>query len=88
MINVSINDDTLCTTAKQLGHHYNIEETIESALHVYIHYLQKKAPAQSMDNPAAANNKPRTFGQHRGLVEMSEDFDESLPDSFWLGDDV
>ena len=28
----------------------------------------------------------RVFG-HRGLATMSEDFDNPLPDSFWLGND-
>ena len=29
----------------------------------------------------------RTFGQARGRVHISEDFDEPLPDDFWLGRD-
>ena len=28
----------------------------------------------------------RIFGQYQGRISMSEDFDEPLPDSFWLGD--
>jgi hypothetical protein len=27
----------------------------------------------------------RKFGQFRGKIQMSEDFDEPLPDDFWLG---
>ncbi len=27
----------------------------------------------------------RSFGQARGRVHVSEDFDEPLPDEFWLG---
>lgn len=27
----------------------------------------------------------RVFGQHRGMAHMGEDFDEPLPDDFWLG---
>lgn len=30
-------------------------------------------------------NAPRAFGQHKGKARMSEDFNASLPDSFWLG---
>lgn len=30
---------------------------------------------------------PRTPGLHQGQIWMSEDFNEPLPDSFWLGDD-
>ncbi len=28
----------------------------------------------------------RLFGQYLGRIRMSEDFDEPLPDSFWLGE--
>lgn len=31
--------------------------------------------------------EPRIPGLHKGQVWMSEDFNDSLPDSFWLGDD-
>lgn len=31
--------------------------------------------------------KKRIFGQHQGLATMSEDFDNPLPDNFWLGND-
>ena len=30
----------------------------------------------------------RVLGLHQGTVTMSEDFDEPLPDSFWLGKDA
>ncbi|MCX7083975.1 MAG: type II toxin-antitoxin system Phd/YefM family antitoxin [Methylococcales bacterium] len=29
--------------------------------------------------------KKRVFGQHREKVKMSDDFNNSLPDNFWLG---
>jgi prevent-host-death family protein len=29
--------------------------------------------------------KKRVFGMHRGEVWISEDFDEPLPDEFWMG---
>lgn len=28
----------------------------------------------------------RTAGLHKGAMQMSDDFDAPLPDSFWLGD--
>lgn len=34
---------------------------------------------------AAASGGGRVLGLHQGMVWMSEDFDEPLPDSFWLG---
>ncbi|MCF7970087.1 MAG: DUF2281 domain-containing protein [Methylococcaceae bacterium] len=85
MINIAINNESLYKTAQTLGHHYNAEETIENALQIYIQYLQqnKQTPTLSVSQ----NKQPRKFGQHRGLIEISEDFDEPLPDSFWLGDD-
>ena len=30
--------------------------------------------------------KQRVFGQYQGKISMSADFDEPLPDSFWLGE--
>ena len=30
--------------------------------------------------------KPFTFGLHAGMGWMSDDFDDELPDSFWLGE--
>lgn len=31
--------------------------------------------------------KPRTPGLGKGLIEMSDDFNDPLPDSFWLGEE-
>lgn len=36
--------------------------------------------------PVEAFKQPRVFGQYQGRISMSEDFDEPLPDSFWLGE--
>ena len=33
-------------------------------------------------------SKPRILGLHRGAIWTSDDFDDPLPDEFWLGDDV
>jgi len=38
--------------------------------------------------PLETKSKPsgqRCFGQHRGPVVMSDDFDAELPEVFWLG---
>jgi hypothetical protein len=35
---------------------------------------------------AAALKQQRVFGQYQGRIRMSEDFDEPLPDAFWLGE--
>lgn len=34
-----------------------------------------------------SSHAPRIPGLHKGQVWMSEDFNNALPDSFWLGDD-
>ena len=30
--------------------------------------------------------KKRQFGQHRGKIRVSSDFDQPLPTTFWLGE--
>lgn len=35
--------------------------------------------------PIEAPRQKRVFGLHRGEFYISRDFDEPLPDSFWLG---
>jgi hypothetical protein len=45
----------------------------------------------AQDSPMLAadpSNTPRMPGLHLGQVWMSEDFNEPLPDEFWLGDDA
>jgi len=42
---------------------------------------------ENEDDLPAQTVKKRVFGQFRGQIEMSEDFDSELPDCFWLGDD-
>lgn len=39
----------------------------------------------------AADTQPaakRVFGQFRGKIKINEDFDNELPDEFWLGKDA
>ncbi len=37
--------------------------------------------------PIPSPGRKRVMGLHRGAAWMSEDFDEPLPDGFWLGGD-
>lgn len=37
--------------------------------------------------PVIPLDQPRVLGLNQGAAIMSEDFDEPLPDSFWLGED-
>ncbi len=41
MVNVILNNDSLCEAAQRLGHHETIQETIENALKLYIEHLQQ-----------------------------------------------
>ncbi len=42
-------------------------------------------PDQDNQPPIPATAK-RVAGLHRGMAWMSDDFDEPLPDEFWLGE--
>jgi len=37
--------------------------------------------------PISISVAPRRAGLHLGKIRASEDFDEPLPDDFWLGDE-
>lgn len=36
--------------------------------------------------PTQSLQKPRVLGLHADSIQMRDDFDEPLPDEFWLGD--
>jgi prevent-host-death family protein len=44
-----------------------------------------KPVARLVPVPVAAANKKRVAGLNRGAIWTSEDFDQPLPDEFWLG---
>lgn len=35
----------------------------------------------------ASTHRPRVLGLHLGAAEMCDDFNDPLPDSFWLGEE-
>ena len=39
------------------------------------------------ENSQQDERRERVFGLHEGMGWMSDDFDDELPDSFWLGED-
>jgi len=43
-----------------------------------------KDKSMTFSNPSSS---PRIAGLHEGQVWMSDDFNDPLPDEFWLGDD-
>lgn len=46
------------------------------------------AVLDSLTQPPEPQPKPRTPGLHAGTTWVSDDFDDPLPDSFWLGEDA
>lgn len=44
-----------------------------------------KPVARLVPVPVAAANKNRVAGLNRGTIWTSDDFDQPLPDEFWLG---
>ena len=46
-----------------------------------------KPVARMVPVPVAAANKKGVAGLNRGTIWTSEDFDQPLPDEFWLGHD-
>lgn len=56
----------------------------ESLLLRVLDFIQS---AKGSSTPATnSSSAPRTPGLHQGQVWISEDFNEPLPDGFWLGE--
>lgn len=48
----------------------------------------QKAKVIVMYEDIEMENKPIKLGLFQGKIEMSDDFNESLPDSFWLSGEL
>ncbi|HRJ43795.1 MAG TPA: hypothetical protein PL105_18050 [Caldilineaceae bacterium] len=48
--------------------------------------MEKETPLARL-TPVDTSDPPRVPGLFAGQIWMSDDFDDPLPDSFWLGDD-
>jgi hypothetical protein len=48
--------------------------------------LRPSAAIMTQDTTEAVADQPRVLGLHKGMGTMSEDFNDPLPDSFWLGE--
>ncbi len=46
MIYIEIHDENQVTRAQQLGHHQNLQDTIEKAVEMYIQYLEQQSIIQ------------------------------------------
>ncbi len=52
-----------------------------------ITFTQGNTPIARLVPVAGETATPRVAGLHLGAIWMSDDFDESLPDDFWPGDE-
>ena len=59
-----------------------IPEPMQLSVLAFIRSLDKSA---THENHQPLELPPRTLGLNRGAMKMSNDFDEPLPDEFWLG---
>ena len=50
-------------------------------------YCQFKYLAVIVTGRSTKLSKPQVFGQFRDKVQVADDFDQELPDSFWLDKD-
>jgi hypothetical protein len=67
---------------------YLLQEANDRGVSIEAMTLQLLTSILSKQKPleASALRRQRVFGQYQGRISMSEDFDEPLPDSFWLGE--
>jgi Protein of unknown function (DUF2281) len=59
-----------------------IPEPMQLSVLAFIHSLDASA---TPENHHPSELPPRILGLNRGAMKMSDDFDEPLPDKFWLG---
>jgi Protein of unknown function (DUF2281) len=61
-----------------------IPEPMQLSVLAFIHSLDASA---TPENHHPSELPPRILGLNRGAMKMSDDFDETLPDEFWLGEE-
>ena len=75
----------------------NIEEILSQlgmnttqAINMFLKQLELRRglPFEVQLPVAPAINKQRISGLHHGAIEISDDFDELLDNSFWLGEET
>lgn len=52
-----------------------------------IQIVQNGEPLALLESVASPEKRKRIPGLHEGMIWMSDDFDDPLPDEFWLGED-
>jgi hypothetical protein len=76
MLNLPVKFYDLLMLVEQLS------ESERIALQAYLAQLPKK------DNHRPKRLKPRVAGLGEGTITIADDFDDPLPDEFWLGKDA
>jgi hypothetical protein len=61
-----------------------ISEPMQLSVLAFIHSLDVSA---TPENHHHSELSPRILGLNRGAMKMSDDFDEPLPNEFWLGEE-
>ena len=61
-----------------------IPEPMQLSVLVFIHSLALSA---TPEHHHPSELPPRILGLNRGAMKMSDDFDQPLPDEFWLGEE-
>ncbi len=62
-----------------------LDSAPEPLLAAVLDFIQsKKAKTTQMSNQ---NNSLRIAGLHKGEIWIAEDFNDPLPDKFWIGED-
>ena len=50
-------------------------------------FIRSLDVSSTPENHHPSELPPRTLGLNRGAMKMSDDFDEPLPDEFWIGEE-
>ena len=71
----------IVTVQEAEGHLLELIRLVENGTEVVIAY-ENQPKAKLV--PLGSAPKKRLFGQHQGKIWVSPDFDDPLPDDFWL----
>jgi hypothetical protein len=52
-----------------------------------IYSISLEPSSATPENHHSSELPPRILGLNRGVMKMSDDFDEPLPDEFWIGEE-
>ncbi len=78
---VEINDHLLENLNQwAVQHNFSLQESLETAVQ---YFLYKNEIENTKEKTPL---KPRIAGLGQGSIKTTEDFDQPLPDSFWLGE--